>query len=336
MTISSKQQLREVVRDNLDSVIKGVNNALRGKALRGIEPVLKRLGRGAALPHWYQKLKSDGTLPNLDGKTIGSVVEMILVAILETRTFAGMGLPSLRINPARGVDLPDLDLGVKSPSENFCTSEPFFSGYERLLGSEHDAVVLLTDYQDAKKKPPLRLQITRYEYLTKSQIADENLCRLAKGQRDWLVAKNESWAKKVFRFLAFVNQSDWRAKKLVRLIASLQDSEQIRGIIATAESEFATKNEQKAKKDKPLIPESDLLALRSILQVEPLHMGVVDAADSWVIEAQKDFGRFPNDNEWNRFLASPLDGRIGMSYALQWRYNFAKVFGAEEEEESEE
>lgn len=334
--MSSKQKLRDVVRDNLDSVIEGVNNALRGKGLRRIEPVLKRLGRGGVLPHWYQKLKSDGTLPNLDGKTIGSVVEMILVAILETRTFAGMGLPSLRINPARGVDLPDLDLGVKSPSENFCTSEPFFSGYERLLGSEHDAVVLLTDYQEAKKKPPLRLQITRYEYLTKSQIADENLCRLAKGQREWLVATNESWAKKVFRFLAFVNQSDWRAKKLVRLIASLQDSEQIRRIIAGAESEFATKNAQKAKKDKPLIPESDLLALSGILQVEPLHMGVVDAADSWVIEVQKDFARFPNDNEWNRYLASPLDGRIGMSYALQWRYNFAKVFGAEEEEESEE
>jgi hypothetical protein len=334
--MSSKQELRAVVRDNLDSVIEGVNNALRGKGLRGIEPVLKRLGRGGVLPHWYEKLKRDGTLPNLDGKTIGSVVEMILVAILETRTFSGMGLPSLRINPARGVDLPDLDLGVKSPSENYCTSEPFFSGYERLLGGEHDAVVLLTDYQDAKKKPPLRLQITRYEYLTKSQIADENLCRLAKGQREWLLAQSESWAKKVLRFLAFVNQSDWRAKKLVRLISSLQDSEQIKAIIAGAESEFATKNAQKAKKDKPLIPESDLMALKNVLKVSPLHMGVIDAADNWVIEVQKDFGRFPNDNEWGRFLESPLDGRIGMSYALQWRYNFAKVFGADEEEDSEE
>ena len=329
----SKHFLREVVRNNLDSVINGVNSALCGNEGHQIEPVLKRLGRGGTLPHWYHKLNSEGTLPNLDGKTIGSVVEMILVAILETQTNTKTYLPNLQINPARGVDLPDLDLGVKSPSENFCTSEPFFSGYERLLGSEYDAVVLLTDYQDAKKNPPLRLQITRYEYLTKTQIADANLCRVAKAQRDWLVATNQSWAKKVFRFLAFVNQSDWRAKNLLQLIKNLKNDAQIKNIIANAESDFANKNNQKAKKDKPLIPDSDLLALSNILQVEPLHMGVVDAADNWVIEVQKDFGRFPNDNEWNRFLVGPLDGKIGMSYALQWRYNFKKLFEGEDEEE---
>ncbi|MBP3954352.1 hypothetical protein J8F10_03450 [Gemmata sp. G18] len=188
----------------------------------------------------------------------------------------------------------------------------------------------------AKKKPPLRLQITKWSYLTKSQIADENLCKLAKAQREWLLEKNQSWAKKAFRFLAFVNQSDWRAKILVRLIAHLQDDAQIKTIIAEAETDFKTKNIQKAKTDKPLIPDSEVDAIKGILKITPLHMGVIDAADSWVIEVQKDFGRFPNDNEWNRFLASPLDGRIGMSYALQWRYNFGKVFGVRVEEESEE
>ena len=79
-------------------------------------------------------------IPNLDGKTIGSVIEMLLVAVLETFTFSGLGVPPLKLNPARGIDLPDLDLGVKSPSENFCTGEPFFSPYERLLGSEHDVL----------------------------------------------------------------------------------------------------------------------------------------------------------------------------------------------------
>ncbi len=76
------------------------------------------------------------------------------VAVLETSTFKKLALPPLRINPARGVDLPDLDIGIKSPSKNFCTSEPFFSVYERLLGSEYDALILLTDYQTAKKHPP--------------------------------------------------------------------------------------------------------------------------------------------------------------------------------------
>src|SRR5207237_3110019 len=123
-------------------------------------------------------LRKHRTLPNLDGKTVGSVIEMVLVAVLETYTFAKLNIPPLRINPAKGVDLPDLDLGVKSPSENFCTSEPFFSPYERLLGSDHDVLVLLTDYQEAKKKPPLRLQIIDFRYLTKSQVADKNLCRI--------------------------------------------------------------------------------------------------------------------------------------------------------------
>jgi DNA (cytosine-5)-methyltransferase 1 len=43
-------------------------------------------------------------------------------------------------------------------------------------------------------------------------------------------------------------------------------------------------------------------------------------------------GRLPNDNEWQRFLTSPLDGLIGMSFALQWRYDFGKLFGAGEGE----
>jgi hypothetical protein len=143
----SKQELREIIRARQDDIAKGINAALRGKRLSAIKPVLERVGRGGILPHWFQNLKQNGTLPNLDGKTIGSVVEMLLVGVLETSIFSGLGVAPLRINPARGVDLPDLDLGVKSPSENYCTSEPFFSAYERLLGSECDILALLTDYQ---------------------------------------------------------------------------------------------------------------------------------------------------------------------------------------------
>jgi len=53
---------------------------------------------------------------------------------------------------------------------------------------------------------------------------------------------------------------------------------------------------------------------------------VIQAADDWIIDTHKDFARIPNDNEWNRYLSSPLDGMIGMSFALQWRYNFSSVF----------
>ena len=66
--------------------------------------------------------------------------------------------------------------------------------------------------------------------------------------------------------------------------------------------------------------------IEDILQVSPHILGVINAADNWVIEIHKDFGRYPNDNEWERFMRSPLDGQIGMSYALQWRYNFGRIF----------
>lgn len=270
-----KHELRQLVRDNLAPIIAKVNSALRGDDLEALDSVLTRLGRGGQLPHWYQGLKTTQSLPNLDGKTIGSVIEMILVAVLETNTFAALGLPALKINPARGVDLPDLDLGVKSPSENYCTSEPFFSAYERLLGSEHDAVVLLTDYQDAKKKPPLRLQITSWRYLVKTQVADESLCRLARKQREWLLAKDQNWAMKICRFLAFVNQSDWRAKKLLKLIDHIQDDTQIAGILTASETDFKLKNAQKAKQDKPLIPDAEIESLQRIATITPRLLLVI-------------------------------------------------------------
>jgi len=33
----------------------------------------------------------------------------------------------------------------------------------------------------------------------------------------------------------------------------------------------------------------------------------------------------PSDEEWTTFLASPLNGKIGISFALQWRYQFRSL-----------
>ncbi len=332
----TKAELRDALRKKLNDTLDQVNKALAGTDLDKLEPVLNRIGRGQQLPHWYERLKTTQTLPNLDGKTIGSVVEMLLVAVLETYTFAALSAPPLRINPARGVDLPDLDLGVKSPSENYCTSEPFFSAYERLIGSEYDVLVLLTDYQEAKKAPPLKLRILKWRYLTASQIADHNLCRIALKHREWLVQADENRAKRIFRFLAFINQSDWRARRLLYLVEHLRDDTKIREIIGKAEADFGKTNKVRLKKDKMLIPDADLEALRGILAVTPLHVGIVDAVDNWVVEVCKDTARAPNENEWQRLLTGPLDGLIGMSLALQWRYNFGPLFGAEDEEDVDE
>ena len=173
--MSNKVALRKLIQKNLDIIVLEINSALRGENIQRMEHILARVGRGGQTPHWFEQLKNSGTLPNLDGKTIGSVVEMLLVGVLECSKLGNQKFPQQEVNPARGVDLPGIDLGVKSPSENYCTSEPYFSPYERLLGSEYDIIVLLTDYQTAKRTPPLRLQIIKSSYLTRTEVADANL-----------------------------------------------------------------------------------------------------------------------------------------------------------------
>lgn len=329
----TKEQLREILCKDLPNVVENINAALGGDSIANLEPSLARLGRGGKLPHWYEKLKTDHALPNMDGKTVGSVIEMLLVAVLDTHTFANRGVPPLKINPARGVDIPALDLGVKSPSENFCTSEPFFSAYERLLGTHNDVLLLLTNYQSKKKGESTELQIIKHAYLTTTQVADKNLCLIARTHRDWLVNKDESRAKRVLRFLAYVNQSDWRAKVILSLIAKIRDDDDIQQTVKDAEKKFAKMNKAKVKKDEVPLPDEELHAIKEILDIKPFHIGIIDAADNWVVETKKDAARAPSEDEWSRFLISPLDGRIGMSLALQWRYDFGPVFGVNAEPE---
>lgn len=73
----SKEVLRAILRAQLPTAIEGINKALSGKALEALEPSLRRLGRGGKVPHWFEKLKRKGALPNMDGKTVGSVIERL-------------------------------------------------------------------------------------------------------------------------------------------------------------------------------------------------------------------------------------------------------------------
>jgi len=321
----NKENLRNKVEKNLNKVIEELNLLLEGKNVLAIEPILNRIGRGGKIPHWFEQLKNDSTLPNLDGKTIGSIIEMLFVSVIEKHILNDPQI-ELKINPARGVDIPDLDLGIKSPSENYCTSEPFFSAYERLIGNEYDAVVLLTNYQTAKSKPPLKVSIIKFKYLKGSEIADRNLCLLGKKHRDWLLSKNEIWAKKFFKFLAYANQSDWAARQLLIILNTIDEDTAIISTIELAKKDFKKQNDKRSKDGKVEMPQSDLDIILQIANVTPLHLGVITAIDDWVAKEQKDFGRLPNDNEWDRIKNSPLDGKIGMSYALQWRYNFGALF----------
>jgi hypothetical protein len=323
-------ELRAIVEKSLDAVMVDLNRALRGQEVARLEAVVERLGRGGVLPHWFAQLKTDGALPNADGKTIGSVLEMLLVAILEVGILKDSGAAPLKVNPARGVDLPDLELGVKSPSENFCTSEPFFSAYERLYGNEHDCLVMLTDYQTSKKVSPLRLKIINWKYMRGSEIADANLCTIARTHRDWLLEQGrdgEARAQRLFKFLAFVNQSDWQAKHLIRLVTELQkDNETIDALLDKVKRDYESQNKRLEKEDREPIPEEELTSLLRVRDVSPRFIGIMDQLDNWVTETLQDAARNPNANEWERLKKSPLDGKIGMSLALQWRYNFQRVF----------
>ena len=322
----TKAELRGVLHTRLEQTMSALNRALQGINLERLEPVLSRIGRGRTLPHWYKQLFESQALPNLDGKTVGSVVEMLFVAVLETVTFQDIEIPPLHINPARGVDLPDIDLNIKAPSQNYCTSEPFFSAYERLLGSEYDALIMLTDYQTRKTNPPLKLQVIRWQYLFNTQLADFALTAIARKHRDWLLKQSEPWTQKIFRFLAYVNQSDWQAVHLLRIIDAMQNRDATQGLVIAAENDFREKNIQRLHADKEVIPDHQLESLLSIAKTQPLILGIVDAADNWIVENYRDVARLPNENEWTRLLASSLDGQIGMSFALQWRYNFGRIF----------
>ncbi len=94
-------------------------------------------------------------------------------------------------------------------------------------------------------------------------------------------------------------------------------------------------NLDRIKKDRIPLPETELEVLKRIIGVNPVYVGIVDAADNWVVEVLKETGRTPNGNEWPRLLESPLDGIIGISPALQWRYNFGSLFGDKEAEVAE-
>lgn len=322
----TKAELRNLLQERLDQTIAELNHALQGLNLGRLEPVLSRVGRGETLPHWYEQLRSQQTLPNLDGKTVGSVIEMLFVAVLETGTFRDVKTPQLRLNPARGIDLPDLDLGIKAPSQNYATSEPFLSAYERLLGSEHDALIMVTDYQERKLHPPLRLQVIQWCYFLNTELADFALTAIARKHRDWLLSQSEAWTQKIFRFLAYINQSDWRAAHLLRIVDAMREENEVQRLVLEAEKDFKKKNAQRVQKDQDAIPDHEIKSLLSIAAAQPVTLGIIDAADNWVVENYKDFARLPNENEWRRLLASPLNGQIGMSFALQWRYNFGRVF----------
>ena len=148
----SVQEQKQKVKNNIPLILEKINGILNGQHLDEITPILERIDRTGHLPHWFNTLNTEGRLPNLDGKTVGSVIEKLLVCVLEKFVFNSN--IQLSVNPARGVDIPELELGVKSPSTNYCTSEPYFSAYEILLNvwEGNDAARAFYDRMGMKPK----------------------------------------------------------------------------------------------------------------------------------------------------------------------------------------
>lgn len=319
---------RKIICDNLDSIQSHVNDLLSGTGLSDIKTILARMNRGGIVPDWFEQLETTRTLPNLDGKTIGSVVEKLLACVLEK--FVLKSKVALHINPAKGVDIPELELGIKSPSENFCTSEPYFSAYERLIGNENDALILLTDYQSSKKSATqtngLRLQIKDLKYLKGSEIADRHLCETAESLKKILAGK-EDMLRRAIHFLAYINQGDWEASKLLELIQN--------GVIKGAdlaveymriEADFDARNKKHIKKDQDTIPVECLERIKTACESAD---NVILQAEGWVSRVLNENWHSPSKSVWNRILTQKLEGKIGMSFALQWRYNFGPIFRSE-------
>jgi len=321
-----KEQRRRLVRDGLPGIVERVNYYLQGKHLGTVEPILERLGHNRQLPHWYPQLCKKGTLPNLDGKTVGSVIEMLFVADIEKNVLKGKMATSLSINPAKGVDVPDLDLGIKSPSTSWCTSEPFSNAYERLLGTEYDVVAVITNYQKVKNKPPLKIQLTLHHYFEGHEVADKGLCTRARKIRKSVLDFGNAPAKKVFKFLAFAIQNDWMCKRLLELVTSLDEPENLPTILGVAIAKFDDDNKKALKRGKPGLPPDEKALLEDLRKRNSLDRAVIEAADDWLVGRWQETPRLPNENEWVRLQRSQLDGKLGVSFALQWRYNFGVYF----------
>jgi hypothetical protein len=207
--------VRRFVKSNLESLATGVNLALSGgKWLDQLEEHVAFVVDKKTLPGWFQQLRLSGGLGRTDGKSVGSTIEVLFAAVLRYKVPDALK-DLITVKSARGVDLPEIGLGVKAPSENFCTSEPFLSPYQRLLGHTCDSVVLLTDYQDKKGSLPLKLQVTRFAYFTGSEQADKNLCATAKKWRKILKGDQPSF-RKVIRFLTYSNQSDSVSRAILK------------------------------------------------------------------------------------------------------------------------
>lgn len=321
-------QYKTLITSKLDVIQRRLNDALAGKNLRQLEAPMKRMNPGGALPAWFSQLAATRTLPNLDDRNAGGIIKKLLIGVLEKYVLKDR--QKLHLLPTGAVTIPELELGVKTPSENFCTIEPYFSAYERLTGTGYDTLVLQTSYQDAKqtvaKNRGLKVKILNVRYLKGSEIADLQLCAIAESLKR-VYADREDMLRRAVNFLAYANPMDWESAHFIDLLQRLGAGDLDReDAFWRIRKEFMRKNRQHEKKGRMQIPPEQLEHLECALTSQD---NIVLQAEAWAMRTLNEHWHAPSKAVWARILTQPLEGKIGMTFMLQWQYHFGTLFRSE-------
>jgi hypothetical protein len=155
----------------LNAIVNSVNQYLAGKHHEQIAEHLRQFEPKNALPKWLKHIEEHGRPAKTDSKSLGTIIEKFIKAEISrmlTLTVSG--------SSASGVDIPELDLNLKTTSDRQPqSSEPFVSAYQRILGADHDVLVCIYNGEEFHEQH-VPLKIIRHRFLRQTQAADKVLC----------------------------------------------------------------------------------------------------------------------------------------------------------------
>jgi hypothetical protein len=242
-----------------------------------------------------------------DGKSIGTFIEKLLTVLLSIEkkcVFSG--------SAAKGVDLPELNLGIKATSDRQPqSSEAFKSAYERIFGIENALLVFIYNGTAYSGEAEENLRCVQHYLLSETNVADRGLCGYARDVRELYREKiiGEDLLKSILRLLVVSDKSKKEFLGMARLIHEMAS---ILGG-GTKGVQFRYLDASKA---------SDVMAYLTDTKVQHALAAAVDA-----YQAHFDSYPFANDGmidgeQFKVFQEHPLDGKISLSFALQWRFQF--------------
>ena len=259
-----------------------------------------------------------GELDISDGKSIGTFIEKLLTVLLSIKkkcVFSG--------SAARGVDLPELNLGIKATSDRQPqSSEPFKNAYERIFGIENALLVFIYNGTAYTAEAEANLRCIQHYLLSETNVADKSLCASARSVRDLYNRKiiNEDVLKSVLRLLVLSDKSKKEFLDMCRFVHEMTS------ILSgkTKEVDFRFLDPAADNPTKYLS-----------------STAVREGLDKAIRAYQKQFASFPFANDGlitkkqlQDFQDHPLDGKISISFALQWRFQFPLLSPNDSEEGS--